>query len=151
MKEYIRVPSMSGTVSVKAFHLRVERSPKWYGRIPASVLLDGTLTSDAVRVYGLLALPVLQGNVSSVGMRVVAGILHVSPQTVMRRIRELVAAGHVEISKGTGKGKRAWYLLTSPVFGQKQAADVKEIANGPSGQPRLVSLPRKTVAKGKTA
>lgn len=58
---------------------------------------------------------------------------------MMRRLRELEEAGHIEKAPAV-KGKRAFYVLTSPVFGQKQRDGVQETARAPSGGRRLVSV-----------
>ena len=140
MKESVRVSPMSETVSGQSVSPKMKRSPKWYGRIPADVLLDESLSSDAVRVYGILALWVFQGDVAYIGMREIGRLSGLSPATVMRRVKELAAAKYIEVRKAE-TGKRSWYVMTSPVFGQKQRAGVEE----------LVSAPRRRLVTARTA
>ncbi len=131
---------MSETVSSKSVSSKVKRSAKWYGRVPASVSLDLSISSDAVRVYSLLALSVYQGSVARVGMRQIGQIMGKSAATIKRRIDELVNAGHIKANAGK-LGERAYYELLSPVFGQKQGRhDV--IVSSPRGK-RLVSVEEK--------
>lgn len=57
--------------------------------------------------------------------------------TVSRKIAELEAAAYIK-TENSGAGRRSWYELLSPVFGQKQGkADV--IVSAPRGK-RLVSV-----------
>lgn len=121
----------SETVSVSS---KVKR----YGRIPMELLLDRAVNSGAVRVYGLLASSVFQGNVATVGMRRIGKLIGKSPATVMRRLRELEAAGHIKTSPQRS-GQRGFYELTSPVFSQKQRAWIEEIISSPSRGRRLAS------------
>lgn len=117
---------------------------KHYGRVPMSVLIDIRLDSDAVRIYGLLAASTRQGNVATVGMRRIGDLLEMSPPTVMRRINRLIELGHLNKSP-TEHGKRAAYMLTSPVFGQKQRAGVTEIVSRPKGR-RMVTVGPERIA-----
>lgn len=71
-------------------------------------------------------------------MRQLGKAIGKSAATVKRRIDELVAAGHMRANTGTN-GQRAYYELTSPVFGQKQGKQT-EIVVGDSGVPRYVSM-----------
>lgn len=130
---------MSETVSGKSVSSKMKRSVRWHGRIPASVLLDKELSSEAVRVYGLLALSVYQGTVAYVGMREIGRIIGKSAATVKRRIDELAAREHIVPRPGKN-GQRSHYHLTSPVFGQKQRAGVTEVVSAPSGGQRYASI-----------
>lgn len=118
----------------------MKRSKKWYGRVPASVCLDLSLSSDCLRVYTVMTLWVFQGNVAYIGMRQIGRLAKLSPATVMRRIQDLVKGGHIVVKKDEN-GKRSWYEFTSPVFGQKQA--------GVDGE--VISYPRKRLAVARTA
>lgn len=138
-EESIYVFHPEGTDSAQSVPRKMERSPKWHGRIPAQVLLDPAISADAVRVYGILALFVFQGNSSYVGMRRLGELAGFSQQTAMRKIAELSKAGHITVSKDK-KGKRSTYVLNSAVFGQKQRDGVEEIVSNPSGSKRLVSV-----------
>jgi hypothetical protein len=102
------------------------------------------VSSEAVRVYAVLALSVYQGRTSRVGMRQIGKIIGKCAATVKKRIDELVAAGHVRANMGRS-GQRAFYELTSPVFGQKHGK-VTEVGVGPSGGRRLVSIAVEDVA-----
>lgn len=132
---------MSETVSTKSVSSKVKRSDGWWGRVPASVLLDLTINSDAVRVYALLTLSVYEGSVARVGMRQMGKIMGKSAATIGRRIGELVAAGHLTIDAKRKNGQRGYYRLTSPVFGQKQGK-VDVVRSAPRGK-RLVSVEEK--------
>ncbi len=143
MSRSVRVPSKSGTLSDKTVPSRVEHSDLWWGRVPASVLLDPRLSSDAVRIYGMLALSVFEGRIASVGMRQLGKLIGKSAQTVQRRIAELVNAGHLATASGQA-GKRAKYELTSPVFAQKQGK-VNVVVSSPRGR-RLASVRTEEVA-----
>lgn len=84
-----------------------------------------------------MALWVFQGNVVYIGMRQLSKLTGLSPATVMRRIRDLVDAGHLAVKKDVN-GKRSWYELLSPVFAQKQVDGMDETVSYP--QKRLVSV-----------
>lgn len=137
MKKSITCFTLGETVSAKSVSAKVKRSPLWHGRMPAAILLDPALSSDAVKLYGILALKTFQGNISSIGLRQLGKLAGMSPATAMRRLRELISTGHLKISKA-GNGQRAWYELTSPVFAQKQRAGVETIVQYP--RRRLVSV-----------
>lgn len=131
------------TVSVQSVSRKLKQSKKWYGRTPATVLLDPRLDSLAIHLFGILSLQVFQGNVSYIGMRLLGTLTGKSAATVMRRLKKLEAYGYIAPYK-PGAGKRSYYVLTHhPIFGQKQAAGVREIAASPSGGQRLVSAPRR--------
>lgn len=106
------------TVSAQSVSPPVKRSATWFGRVPAQVGADLSISDSALRVYVLLALQTFNGSMSSIGMRRLGKALSLSPATVMRRIQELEKAGHIKGNKAEN-GKRAWYELTSPVFAAK--------------------------------
>ena len=85
----------------------------------------------------MLALDVFEGRAASVGMRHLGKLLGKSAQTVQRRIGELVKAGHLEVAP-VDLGRRATYVLTSPVFAQKQGK-ANVVVSLPRGK-RLVSV-----------
>ena len=136
---------MSETVSSKSVTAKVKRSPRWHGRIPATVLMDPELDSLAVRIFGILALNVWQGNQSYIGQRLVAELCGVSAPTVMRRLRKLEARGHVKAQK-CGDGKRSYYMLASEVFGQKQRDNEKTLVSSPDGKRLRLATVRMEVA-----
>lgn len=137
MKEKsITCHAQSVTVSAKSVTSRAGRSPKWHGRVPADVSLDLSVSSDAVRIYAILALKTFQGNISTIGLRQIGKLIGRSRTTIQRRVQELVNAGHVAVSDADN-GQRSHYELLSPVFGQKQR----------TGAPaETVSYPRRRLA-----
>lgn len=109
-----------------------------YARVPLTVLADATLKRIDVAVYAAISSTVWQGRVGSLGNRQIALIARVSQPTASRSIARLVNSGHIEIAASKGKGYRAIYILTSPVFGQKQG-NVNVVRSTPRGK-RLVSV-----------
>lgn len=103
------------TLSAKTVTSRVGRFPKWFGRVPAAVLIDLTVSSHAVRVFGILALKTLEGNISVLGCRELGKLIGKSRSTALRYIGELVSAGHLEIVP-SANGHRSSYRLLSQVF-----------------------------------
>lgn len=99
--------------------------------------MDTKITAEAKLVYAVLAGHAHQGAVASVGQRRIAGMLGLGLASVSRKVAELEGASYIK-SKNSGAGRRYWYELLSPVFGQKQGkADV--IVSSPRGK-RLVSV-----------
>ena len=116
--------------------------PEWaYGRVPLSVLADTRLKHYDVRVFAAISSPVWQGNYSSMGTRRISELAGVSRRLSLQSIKRLIEYGHM-VPTVAGKGKRAGYIMTSKVFGQKQRDGVKEVGIGPSGGRRLVSAPK---------
>lgn len=111
------VPSLSGTVSSARITKKLAKSLRWHGQMPATVILDSELDPLSKVVYGILALETW-GPTSYVGMRLIAQLLNVSPQTIMRRLQLLEARGHIEAEK-KGNGKRSYYSMKSPVFTER--------------------------------
>jgi len=126
---------MSETVQTESVSYGVKR----YGRIPTTVLMDSELSSDAARVFGMLMADTFEGNVATMGMRKIAQLLSVSPATIMRRIHELEARGHIKKAK-CENGKRAFYMATSPVFGQKQRDGITTLVSCPKGHRRMATV-----------
>lgn len=110
-----------------------------YSRVPDSVLHDGALSCTSRCIFAVLAGAAYQGSTAKIGHRRIATKLGINRETVGDGLQELRARGHIVII-GEGRARRS-YLLTSPLFGSKQRAGVKEIGIGPSGTPRLVSAP----------
>ena len=122
-----------------------KHSPLKYARIPLEVLLDKKLSVGALRVYGVFASSVYQGRVASMGMRQIGEASGSCAATARKRIAELLRAGYVAIHDAQ-RGKRTWYSLTSPVFGQKQG-QVEEVYISPDGsRRRLVSVEQRRPA-----
>lgn len=111
-----------------------------YARLPESVLRDKRLSASSRCVYAELALGVWQCTTISLGQRLIGKRLGLSKTTVNAAISELAEHGHIEV-KSLG-GQRFTYHLTSNVFGQKQRDGEYEVATGPSGGKRIVSMPK---------
>ncbi len=122
-----------------------ENSPKWHGRVPIAVARDPRISDAAVRLYSVLCSYVGQGTTASVGQRRAAEILGWSQPKVSRLLAKLVEVGHI-VPTEVGDGRRGSYHFTSPVFGQKQRAGIKEVVSAPSGGKRLASVRREEVA-----
>jgi hypothetical protein len=125
----------------------VGHSALWHGRQPANVLLDKNLSDRAKVIYGIMTLKVFQGNASAIGVRHLAKLTGKSKSVIHRIINELLASGHVEQQK-VNRGQRGLYILTSPVFGQKQTAGFEEVSQAPNGRKRMVSAPKAKAAAG---
>lgn len=115
-----------------------------FSRVPRSVLYDKTLSASARVVYACIAGYVWQGNTASLGHRKIARDLGISPTTALSAFDELQVAKHLLVR--SGPKHRGIYILTSPVFASKQRAGEREIGIGPSGNKRLVSVPRARIA-----
>lgn len=113
--------------------------PLRYARVPFDVLADKRISARAVRVYAVIAGSAWQGNFAQVGKRRLSELAACSERLAVAAVKELVNAGHIERSQ-VKRGQRAGYLLTSPVFGQKQRDGVKEIVSSPRGGRRMVSV-----------
>lgn len=115
------------------------KEPEWaYARIPLTVIADSQLSRLDIMVYAAISSPVFQGNVANIGSRRIAEIARTTQRMVLKSIRKLVDAGHLAIAESKGKGYRSMYILTSPVFGQKQGK-VNVVRSTPRGK-RLVSV-----------
>ena len=110
-----------------------------HARIPLSVWTDPKLHRADVHVYRVLAQAVWQGNVASIGMRRIAEESRMTLKNAHACIKRLVDCGHLRMS-ASERGRRSMYILTSPIFGQKQGK-VDEVVSAPSGK-RLVSVRR---------
>jgi DNA-binding MarR family transcriptional regulator len=111
-KTSITVSHLYETVYEKSVSAKVRRSPRWFGKSPATVLLDNSLSDLAVRVYGTMGLKTEEGS-CSVGVRYLARILNSSSATIARKIAELVDAGHLK-RLPQDNGARAVFQFTSP-------------------------------------
>lgn len=112
-----------------------------YGRTPQEILEDPEVHSESVRIYGLMAMWVFQGNVVKKGVRYFAKCIKKSPATALRRIRQLIELGLVK-QGAVNPGERAYYVLVSPLFAKKQRA----LDAGQAITEDLVSFPRKRLA-----
>jgi hypothetical protein len=111
-----------------------------YSRVPREVAEDRRLKARDIRVYSVLAGFCWQGNVSQVGKRRIARLAACAERLVVESLKRLEATGHLQKNPGRRRGQRGRYVLTSAVFGQKQRAGVEEVAAGPGGRLRLVSV-----------
>lgn len=108
-----------------------------YARIPEAVIGDSALKSLDIHVYAALSLWVFQGRTAQVGTRWIAEKVSADRKRVLNSLKRLQAAGHVTAS--AEKGKRTVYVLTSPVFGQKQGKE-RIVVRGKSGGKVLASV-----------
>lgn len=92
-----------------------------------------------------MSLKVFQGNAATVGIRKLATLTGKSKSTIHRLLQELHEAGHIAPA-GRKRGQRGYYVLTSPVFGQKQRQ-----LNTEGGTEELVSMPRRRLATARPA
>lgn len=117
-----------------------------YSRVPRELWLDPSVTQMAtIKVFCAISGKTQQGNTASLGQNLLADALEMDRRTVRRALVQLEKMGHIKRA-GSSKGMRDKYVLTSPVFGQKQRDGVREIAVGPSGGERMVSAPRRKTA-----
>ena len=93
-----------------------------FARLPIEVLMDTSITGDAVRVYGFLSTQVWEGAVSRISQREIAQAMQVSQSKISRILSDLIRAGHVT-NRSEGRGRRAWYVLTSSIFSQRQGKE----------------------------
>ena len=108
-----------------------------HARIPLSVWTDPKLHRADVHVYRVLAQAVWQGNVAGIGMRRIAEESRMTLKNAHACIKRLVDGGHLLVSAAE-RGRRSMYILTSPIFGQKQGK-ADEVISTPHGK-RLVSV-----------
>ena len=64
-----------------------------------------------------------------------------SRRFVVESLQRLESRGHVQ-KAAARRGQRQTFVLTSPVFGQKQRAGVEEVISSPSRTPRLAGVRR---------
>lgn len=139
-KVLVRVSPKDETLSSDSVSSKLKRCPRWFGRIPATVLLDPELDDLAIRMYGIMTLEVWQGNVCYIGMRLLGELAGVSAATAMRRVKVLIERQHISVRGDIGLGQRNYYVLNSKAFAAKQATGVESISRGPSGQRRLTTV-----------
>lgn len=127
---------MRNSLSGKSEHPK-ENSLQW-GRMPLNVITDKSLSPLAKLVYAYISARTFQAKtVGSMGSRLIAADLGVSQTAVQKCVGKLVEAGHLK--KETERGRRAIYLFTSPVFGQRQGKE-KIVVRGKSGGKVLASI-----------
>jgi DNA-binding transcriptional regulator PaaX len=102
------------------------------------VVGDAQLKLLDIRVYCMLAGSVRQGNTARIGTRLLAVYVGASRRLVVESLQRLERQGHLH--KAARHGQRQMYVLTSPVFGQKQRAGIEEVISSPSRTPRLASV-----------
>lgn len=145
-KKSITCPTQEGTLPVKSVPPIAGHSVRWHGRTPANILLDTEMSDFGSRIFGILSLKTFQGNIATLGVRKLADLTKRSKSAVHRAIQELIKSGHVAQASKV-RGQRAQYMLTSPVFGQKQ----RDINSGKSSKEEIVSGPRNRLATARTA
>ena len=109
-----------------------------YTRIPLEVLSDERLKALDIRVFGAVAIWAFQGKTARVGTRWIAETVHAERGRVLESIGRLIQFGHLQIADAA-KGKRTAYLITSPVFGQRQGKE-EIVVRGKSGGKVLASV-----------
>lgn len=145
-KKSITCPTQDGTLSGNSVPPIAGHSVKWHGRTPANILLDQEMSDLATRIFGILSLKTFQGNIATLGVRKLETLTGRGRSIVHRALQELAKAGHIAPASKT-RGQRAQYVLTSPVFGQKQ----RDLNSGKSSTEDLVSHPRKHLATARLA
>jgi len=114
--------------------------PLWaYARLPREGIGDPELKLLDMRVYGMLAGSVWQGNTARIGTRLLAGYVRASRRLVVKSLQRLERRGHIE-KAAARRGQRQMYVLLSPIFGRKQRAGFEEVISSPSRSPRLASV-----------
>ena len=104
-----------------------------FSRVPREVAGDRRLNPRDVRVYAALAPFCWQGATAQVGKRLLAKLACCAERLVIASLKKLEATGHIK-KQPVRRGKRGRYVLLSPIFGQKQRADIEEIVQGPRSQ-----------------
>lgn len=136
---------MSDIGRTDSVRTRSDRSAKpRYARLPLEVLRNSKLSWRARVVYAELSANIFQGSVARIGLRLIGQRLGCGRDAVSRAIAELERAEIVIVERNTKS--RSWYVLTSPVFGQKPRAGVKEVVSCPRGHKQMVSVPREEIA-----
>ncbi len=87
-----------------------------YAKLPDSVLKGTGLSAESKLVYAILARHVFKGGLVYIGQRRIASMLEMSQASVSRRIKELLSAGHIEMTDIGSPGKRRGYHLISTTF-----------------------------------
>lgn len=89
-----------------------------HSRVPWLVGADHSLERIDLWVYFALASEVWASNVSVRSTRWLAECVKASQSTIVNSLKRLESAGHIEI-KETKRGKKAAYVMLSPVFGER--------------------------------
>lgn len=108
----------SFTVWAESVKSRALQFPGWFGKSPAKVLIDVSISSDAKVLHGILALKTYKTrgkcNVVSVTTRELAALLGKTAPTISTWLKQLEIAGHIE--KLSGRQAKSVYRLASPAF-----------------------------------
>lgn len=108
-----------------------------FAKMPRTVIFDTELSASARCVFGALAMSdavaYQKSRVVSIGVRLLAKQLGFERKAVMRGVRELIARGHLNVSRNGAR--RATYTLMSPEF-EVQADGVRE--SGPFTNRRVL-------------
>jgi DNA-binding MarR family transcriptional regulator len=114
-------------------HTGVPLSSSRFARIPTEVSTDHRLVARDVRVYEAISMSSWNGPVVEIGKRLLARRARCAERLVLKSLRSLEAAGHIE-KQPRKRGQRARYVLLSPVFAQKQRSSAEEILDSGDGQ-----------------
>lgn len=126
------LPDLPRTVKPKGC-----QNPRKFSMCPQSLTMDLSVSSEAIRVYLLLALQNYQNgkktNLATISTRELAQSCGVSHETIRKHLAELTTRGHIE-KLGKPRGK-ATFRLTSPIFlyssrvetAPNAAADVRSV------------------------
>ncbi len=93
----------------------ITANPLRYVRIPATVLFDPKISHADVRVYGVLAMHLVRGNIVTAGQRRLAEISGMDRRSVRRCLASLAKLGHISVAISKS-GKRTIYQLNAAIF-----------------------------------
>jgi|GEM_PF-6283252 len=132
----------SGTDWAKSVLSRAAQFPGWFGKHPASVLLDKSISSEAKVLYGILALKTYKtrekSNLADASTRGMAILMGVGASTISRWMKELERSGHIErLSPNKSRGV---YRLVSPVFDYRVRVETAANAVADVSSERLTML-----------
>lgn len=134
LQSYIKKPVAEKTTDLVP---KSHQKPR-FSRVPAEVWMDPEATGSDLRVYCALAAGTYHGNICRASLAELAELCNTTRQVVLRSIKRLVASGHVRLPESYKERRAGWYMLASPVFGQKQGKE-DVIVSSPRGQ-RYVSM-----------
>jgi Fe2+ or Zn2+ uptake regulation protein len=126
--------ALSATVWAASVSSSAAQLPRFFVRKPVALSLDLSISSDACRLYDILAVENYRENFGTnlvtISVRGVAVLLQKSPSTISRWLKQLTKAGHLE--KLSGRGARSAYRLNSEVFQHRAAVQSR------AGEVRMV-------------
>jgi hypothetical protein len=105
-----------------------QSKPMRWAKCDTQIPQDQRLERDHYRIYILMAGSVRKNtNVCHIGQRLIAKLLNLSHQTVMRRQEELVQWSHIKRLK-TNNGQQGRFEMLSPVFDKTASAPREKAA-----------------------